>query len=78
MSRKLVFRSLPVLAVLIAGAVVLIVAGGTSVGFVVGFLLVGVSAVLLVSLFFYEVGRSEDRARAWERTRRPGPDANSL
>lgn len=78
MSRLIVTRSLLPLALLLAGAIVLIVGGGSTVGFAVGFAVIGIAAVLLTALFFYEVGRSEDRDRARERSRRAGPHANRL
>ena len=64
MIRSFVMRALPLVALLIAGAIVLAIAGEHLVAFVIGFIIIGVAAVLLVGLFFYEVGRGEDRARA--------------
>ena len=59
-------------AILLAGVIVSVLGNGTTVLFVVGLALVGLGAVGLGSLFFYEVGRSEDRAREREPTpRRP-------
>ncbi|MDQ3849477.1 MAG: hypothetical protein M3296_02520 [Actinomycetota bacterium] len=60
-------KSLWVLAPLVAGLVVLVLAGGSAVGTAVGAGSIGIAAVLAISLVFYEVGRSEDRARAAER-----------
>jgi ABC-type transport system involved in cytochrome bd biosynthesis fused ATPase/permease subunit len=78
MSRLIVIRSLPVVALLLAGAIVLILAGSGTVGFAIGLALVGLAAVLIVSVFFYEVGRSEDRDRARERQAYGAPHANGL
>ena len=69
MARSLLLRSLPLLGLLVAGVVVLAVAGDAKLALAIGFAGVGVAVVLLVSLVFYEVGRSEDRARAAERGR---------
>lgn len=57
-------------ALALAGAVLLLVAGGSTVGVVIAITLMGSAAVLVVSLVFYEVGRSEDREREAERLRR--------
>ena len=62
----------------LAGAIVLILAGSGTVGFAIGLALVGMAAVLIVSVFFYEVGRSEDRDRARERQAYGAPHANGL
>jgi hypothetical protein len=71
MIRSFVLRALPLVALLCVGAVVLAVAGGHTAGFAIGFAVIGVAGVLLASLFFYEVGRSEDRDRGarWNRRR---------
>jgi hypothetical protein len=58
-------------ALLAAGAVVLLVAGDATLALAIGLAAIGVALVLLVSLFFYEIGRSEDRARAAEQRRKP-------
>ncbi len=57
-------------ALALAGAVLLLLAGGSTVGVVIAITLMGSAAVLVVSLVFYEVGRSEDREREAERLRR--------
>ena len=67
MARAYAIRCLPFVALVFAGAAVLALAGDDTVGFVIGFGMVGLGAVLLVSLLFYEVGRSEDRSRAHRR-----------
>jgi hypothetical protein len=58
-------------ATLLAGIIVSVLGNGTTVLFVIGLALVGLGAVGLASLFFYEVGRSEDRERDRERTQTP-------
>ena len=78
MSRLIVTRSLLPILLLLAGAIVLILSGGSTAGYAVGFAVIGLAGVLLVALFFYEVGRSEDRDRAQEDSRRIGRHANSL
>ena len=57
-------------ALALAGAVLLLLAGGSTVAVVIAITLMGSAAVLVVSLVFYEVGRSEDREREAERLRR--------
>jgi ABC-type transport system involved in cytochrome bd biosynthesis fused ATPase/permease subunit len=64
-------HSLPLVAVLFAGVVVLLVGGDAKLALAIGLAAIGVALVLMVSLFFYEIGRSEDRARAREQRRRP-------
>lgn len=63
MIRSFVLRALPLVGLIFVGAVVLAAAGDDTVGFAIGLTSIGVAAVLLVALFFYEVGRSENRAR---------------
>jgi hypothetical protein len=61
--RSTLIRSVPSFAAIIAG-ILLAAASGTSTAlFAVSFALMGLGAVGLVALFFYEVGRSEDRDR---------------
>jgi hypothetical protein len=62
-----VIRFSAAFAVLVIGIVVSVVGDSSTVWFVVGLALVGFGAVALMSLLFYEVGRSEDRER--ERSR---------
>jgi NADH:ubiquinone oxidoreductase subunit 6 (subunit J) len=57
-------------ALALVGAVLLALAGGSTVGVVIAIVLLGSAAVLVVSLVFYEVGLSEDRAREADRLRR--------
>jgi ABC-type transport system involved in cytochrome bd biosynthesis fused ATPase/permease subunit len=73
MARSLLVRSLPVIALLLAGVVALLVGGDSTLVLAIGVAAIGVALVLLVSLLFYEVGRSEDRARAAERRRDDRP-----
>jgi hypothetical protein len=70
--RTYVVRALPPLLLAVAGAVLLAVAGDTTAVIGIGLAMLLIGAVLLASLFFYEVGRSEDRMRARERRRSPG------
>ena len=66
--------SLALAALAVVGLALTIAGGGTLD--VIGFGLVGVAAVGGVSLAFFAVGRSEDRAREAEtQARDPGPDA---
>ena len=71
MLRLFLRHSIPALALLIAGIVVFAVGNGTTLWFVVGLAMVGLADEWLAigSQFFYEVGRSEDRARAREQAR---------
>jgi hypothetical protein len=48
---------------MILGIIIWAVGNATTALFVIGLAAVGLGAVVLVSLFFYEVGRSEDRDR---------------
>lgn len=66
MGRLIVIRTLPGFGLLVAGAVIVVLWGTSTVAFAVGISLVGLGTVALVSIFFYEVGRSEDRDRARE------------
>ena len=54
----------------LAGAVLLALWSGRTVPVVIAIVMIGSAAVLVVSLVFYEVGRSEDREREAERLRR--------
>lgn len=68
-------RLLPLALLAAAGALVLVLGYGGAVATVVGITLVGSVAVLAVAWAFYEIGRSEDRAREAEagpRSSRPG------
>ena len=64
----MVARIVPFVVLLVAGTIVLLLSSEGSIAFIVGFVLAGLGAVLLVSLAFYEVGRSEDRARERDRS----------
>ncbi|MDO8188729.1 hypothetical protein Q5424_17745 [Conexibacter sp. JD483] len=63
-------RAIVPLVLIVAGAVVASVTSDTAQA--VGFGIFGVGCVGAVSLFFLEVGYSEDRARAAERREREG------
>jgi ABC-type transport system involved in cytochrome bd biosynthesis fused ATPase/permease subunit len=73
MARSFLARLLPIVAVLVGGAVLLLVGGDAKLVGAVGLAAIGVALVLLVSLLFYEVGRSEDRAREREQEQRRPP-----
>jgi ABC-type transport system involved in cytochrome bd biosynthesis fused ATPase/permease subunit len=66
MARVYLTHALPLVLAVVAGAIILAVGGNDTVLLATGLGLVAIAAVLLVSLFFYEVGRSEDRAAAAE------------
>jgi hypothetical protein len=72
--RRLILRSLPGFALLVAGIVVLFLAGDTAVGAAAGMMALGLGGVFLVSMVFYEIGLSEDRDR--ERERRTSTRSN--
>ena len=57
------------------GAAGAVFAGDSTAGVAVAVALIGTAAVLAVSLAFFAVGRSEDRARAEEMARRQPPAA---
>lgn len=59
------------LALALAGAVVAIVSGGSTAGTATALALVGLAAVLALSLVFFAVGKSEDDERA---ARNPRPE----
>ncbi|MEA2136072.1 MAG: hypothetical protein QOC68_3981 [Solirubrobacteraceae bacterium] len=66
---------LALVALAVAGLVLVLVADGTALD-AIGVGMTGVAVVGGVSLGFYAVGRSEDRAREAETQARPGqPDA---
>ena len=73
-TRQMVSRSLPVILVLLGISVILMLAGSSGAGFVLGLIVVGIAAVLLGSMFVDEVGHSTDRRRQREpRSRRRTP-----
>jgi hypothetical protein len=55
------------LAFIVAGIAILTFGGHGTATVIVGGTIEGVGGILLLSLLFYEVGRSEDRARERER-----------
>jgi uncharacterized membrane protein YuzA (DUF378 family) len=69
--RARIRRGLPAVALAIAGAVVLGVAGDSTALNAVAIMLFGIAGVWTVSLVFYEIGLGEDRDRA--AARRGGP-----
>jgi len=64
MARRYLTHSLPLLGLLIGGVAIMAVAGHHTTLVAVGLATVVIAGVLLVSLLFYEAGRSEDRERA--------------
>jgi hypothetical protein len=62
-SRSILIVGAGAIALLILGVLVSVVGNATTALFVVGLAAVGLGSVVLVSLFFYEVGRSEERDR---------------
>jgi uncharacterized membrane protein YuzA (DUF378 family) len=61
--RSVVKRAVPVLVLFLAGVIVVLLFGASTIGTAVGYALTGLAAILLVGLAFYEVGLSEDRDR---------------
>jgi hypothetical protein len=61
--RRLLIYAIVVVDLAVAGALVLLLAGDKPVGLGVGIFLIGAACIVAVALAFYEVGRSEDRAR---------------
>ena len=72
--RRLILRCLPGFGLLVAGMVVLFLAGDTAAGAAAGMTGLGLGGVYLVSMVFYEIGLSEDRDR--ERERRTSTQSN--
>jgi hypothetical protein len=60
-------KAVPLFALLVAGIAVLAVGGKGSTTLIIGGALEGLAGILLMSLIFYEVGKSEDRERERER-----------
>jgi 4-hydroxybenzoate polyprenyltransferase len=56
-------RFVPALALIVAGLVVLAIAGDATTGDAIALALMGVGGVLGVAAAFYEIGASEDRDR---------------
>jgi hypothetical protein len=59
-------HSIPGVALLLVGIVLSLVGNGSTALFAAGLAMVGIGGVILASVFFYEVGRSEDEARGRE------------
>jgi hypothetical protein len=77
MRRLIVTGGLPTLLLLMAIAVILILSGAGSVGFVFGLVVAGLTGVILVSSVFYEVAHFEDRYWLGSSRVRRGPHARS-
>ncbi|HEY1523969.1 MAG TPA: hypothetical protein VGF70_13230 [Solirubrobacteraceae bacterium] len=69
-TRQMVTRSLPAILLMMAISVILMLAGSSGTGFVLGLVVVGIAAVLLGSMFVDEVGHSRGRQRERRRYRR--------
>ena len=69
--RPYLVRALALVVLFGAGVAVLAVAGDSDLLIGLGLGVMLLAAVLLTTLFFYAVGRSEDRDRAAERRPRP-------
>ncbi len=61
--RRLLIYAIVVVDLVVAGTVLLLLIGDTKVGLGVGIFLIGAAVIVAVAHVFYEVGRSEDRAR---------------
>lgn len=61
--RRLLIYALVCIGLAIAGLVILLLAGDGPLGLGVGIFLFGAAFIVAVALVFYEVGRSDDRAR---------------
>ena len=72
---NLIRRAGPPVVLFLTGCAMLIAWGDESVSAIAGLFLIGVAAVIAVSLVFYEVGLSEDRERAREAAERSGAGA---
>lgn len=72
---KLLRRAVPVLALALAGGLVLGLAGAGTLATAAGLFLLGAAGVLAISFVFLEIGLAEDRERASGAGRPPGQDA---
>lgn len=63
---KLLRRAVPVLALALAGGLVLGLAGAGTLATAAGLFLLGAAGVLAISFVFLEIGLAEDRERAGE------------
>ena len=64
MPRSSLYRIAPAVVAIIAGIVILVVAGSDFVTMMVGSLLLALGGTAFTALVFYEIGLSEDRERA--------------
>lgn len=69
-TRGFLLKAVPLLVMILVGIVVIVIGGrDNSTMTIIGSTIEGLAAIFLVSLLFYEVGRSEDRAREADRQR---------
>ena len=78
MSSHTVTRSLPVLLGLMAVAVLLILVGAATAGFVFGLIVVGIAALLLGSMFLHEGVHGEEPRRLPRRRMYRDPRASGF
>jgi fatty acid desaturase len=72
-TKQMVTRSLPAILLLMAISVILMLAGSSGTGFVLGLVVVGIAAVLLGSMFIDEVGHSRGHRQRDPRSYRRTP-----
>jgi small-conductance mechanosensitive channel len=60
-------KAVPLLVMIVVGVAILTFGGHGTTTVIVGSTIEGLAGILFISLLFYEVGRSEDRARERER-----------
>ena len=71
----LIRRIVPPVVLLVAGVIVAVLAGDSTLGIGIAITLVGCAGVVAVALVFFAVGEAEDRDRARsEAARRPAPE----
>ena len=78
MSSHAVTRSLPILLLLMAVAVLLILSGAATTGFVFGLVVVGIAGILLGAMFLHEGLQGEARGRVNDRRLHRGPHASGF
>ncbi len=71
MPRSSLYRIAPSVVAIVAGTVILVVAGNDFVPMMVGSVMLALGGIVFTALVFYEIGLSEDRERA--ASERPPP-----